>query len=124
MLNVVKNLVGGAIGGVVGFYFFEWLLKYNLYAMIAPGGLLGLGASFFRHRFLPLPFIAGVAAFVLGMFTEWRHWPMKADPSFAYFLLHPQSLTPPSLLMILAGTALGFYLPYASYRKVDHPVKA
>jgi hypothetical protein len=119
MLNVVKNLVGGAIGGVVGFYFFEWFLNYNLYAMIAPGGLIGLGASFFKHRFLPLPFITGVAAFVLGMFTEWRHWPMRTDPSFGYFLMHPQSLTPPSLLMILAGTALGFYLPYASYRKRD-----
>src|SRR5262245_36396111 len=121
MANLLKNLFGGIVGGLVGFLIFEWFLRYGLYAMIAPGGLVGVGASFFRHRFLALPIVAGVAALFLGLFTEWRHWPMKADGSFNYFVSHSYQMDPPDLLMILAGAALGFYLPWAQYRKAVSP---
>jgi len=122
MANAFKNLLGGVVGGLIGLLIFEWFLRYGLFAMIAPGGLLGVGASFFRHRFKALPLITGVAALLLGMYAEWRHWPFKADESFTYLVLHAYKFDPPDLLMILAGAALGLYLPYAQYRKAVLPL--
>ena len=121
MPNSLKNLLGGCAGALVGYFVFEWFLQHSFYAMIAPGGLLGLGASFFRHRSKLLPVVTGIAALLMGFYMEWRHWPMKKDESFNYFLLHASALSPVTWVMIVAGAALGFYLPYAQYRKAVLP---
>jgi len=119
-MNALKNLVGGVIGGAIGCYVFVWFFQHNFYAMIAPGGLLGIGASMFRHRFFPLPFITGIAAFVLGLFVEWKFCPWK-DPSLTYFLNNLSAMSPVTWLMIGLGTILGFYFPFAQYRRAVLP---
>jgi predicted nucleic acid-binding protein len=121
MLNELKNVIGGIVGGAVGYFVFAWCLKYGFYAMIAPGGLLGIGASFYRHRLMALPFVSAVAALVLGFFAEWKKRPFAKDDSLGYFVSHLTDLTPVTWIMILVGAALAFYFPYAQYRKAVLP---
>jgi hypothetical protein len=105
------GLIGAAIGGVLGFYTFGWLLRQGFYGLVIPGAFLGLGCSLLaRHTSTMRGIVCGVAALGLSLFTEWYHWSWKADPSFQYFLLHVKDLTVVTLLMIGVGTFIGFWL--------------
>ncbi len=118
--SVIIALLGAALGGVLGYQAFVWILKYGFYAMILPGVLLGLGASFGRCRLLAIPILCGLAALALGLFTEWRTRPFNADKSLSYFLSHLQDLTPVTWIMVLAGGFLGFWIPFRA-RPVPKP---
>jgi hypothetical protein len=50
-----------------------------------------------------------VAALLLGLYTEWRYYPFKADDSFLYLLTHVYRLKPLTLGMIGLGTAFAFW---------------
>jgi hypothetical protein len=121
MPNSLKNLLGALVGGFVGYWVFVWFLGHSFYAMIAPGGLLGLGASFFRHRSFLLPIATCGMAMFLGVFTEWKHFPFKKDESLGFFLQNVGNLKPVTLLMIGLGAALAFYLPYSKYQRAVLP---
>ena len=121
MPNSLKNLICGLAGGAIGYFLFAWFLKYGFYAMIAPGGLLGLGASFYPHRSKFLPVLTGVLALCVGFVAEWKEHYYREDQSFGYFVSHVSGADPVFWLMVLAGGALGFYLPFAQYRKAVLP---
>ena len=111
LISNLLGLIGAAIGGVLGFYTFGWLLRQGFYGLVIPGAFLGLGCSLLaRHTSTVRGIVCGVAALGLSLFTEWCHWSFKADPSFQYFLLHVKDLTPVTLLMIAVGTLIGFWL--------------
>src|SRR3954469_23841302 len=99
MPNSLKNLLCGVVGGAIGFFLFGWFLKYGFYAMIAPGGLAGLGAAVFKHRSKLLPIVTGVSALCLGFATEWLQRPWR-DDTFSYFIRHLSDLSPVAWLMI------------------------
>ena len=113
--NVMKNnllaLLGAAIGGALGYLGFGWMLTHGFYAMILPGGLVGLGASLFRSRSLALCYATGLGALALGLFTEWSYLPFKVDKSLGYFLSNVRQLNQITLIMIGIGAVLGFILP-------------
>src|SRR5580765_8080612 len=88
MKQTLLAIAGGALGGTLGYFIFFELITHGLYGMIIPGGLLGIGAGLARSRSLALPVACGVAALLLGLFTEWRFQPFRADASFTYFLRH------------------------------------
>lgn len=107
------TVLGGAVlGGVVGYFGFFWLAHQGFYAMILPGGLVGLGAGMGRGRSVVVSVVCGVGALALGLFTEWRFAPFMADGSLGYFLSHAQNLQPITLIMIAAGGFLGFWPPF------------
>lgn len=109
--NVVLGLVGAAIGGVAGFYAFQWILSQHLYALIIPPALLGLTAGCCaRGRSVPLAIFCGFAGLGLALFTEWKFFPFKDDGSFPYFLAHISSLKPLTLIMIVIGTIASYRL--------------
>ena len=83
----------------------------------AAGGLLGLGAGITKNRWLCLAVVCGIAALVLGLFTEWRFFPFKANASLGYFLLHVYQLQGWTLLMIALGGAIGFWVPFRRIEK-------
>ena len=56
--------------------------------------------------------VAAFAALLLGLYTEWKFAPFKADDSLGYFLLHIHKLKPLTLLMIALGCFVGFWVPY------------
>jgi hypothetical protein len=112
MKNTLLVLGGAVAGGLVGYWAFFWILKQGFYALILPGGLLGLGAGLARNRSLPLAIVCGLLATALGLFAEWRCSPFEKDDSLGYFLLHVHHNPPITLLMIALGGFFGFWVPF------------
>ncbi len=103
---------GAALGGALGYLVFFGLARRGLYGLAIPGGLLGLGAGLFKTRSRAVPILCGLSALALSLFTEWRYEPFVADGGLGYFLSHVHQLQPMTLLMIAAGTLIGFWIPY------------
>lgn len=101
----------GLLGGTLGYLAFAWLLTQGFYGLVLPGGLLGLGAGIPRNTSRTVAVVCGGLALGLGLYTEWRFFPFKADGSLGYFLSHLQQLKPATWLMLAVGTVLGWYIP-------------
>jgi hypothetical protein len=112
MKQLLISLGGAAIGGTLGYFGFHWLVSQGFYGLILPGGLLGFGASFGKSRTIWVPVACSIAALALGLFAEWHAFPFVKDESIGYFLRHVTDLKPVTLLMLAAGTALAFWIPY------------
>ena len=110
--NTLFALLGAAVGGFVGYLGFFWCARQGFYALVLPGGLLGLGAGLSRNPPSAVAFLCGLSALTLGFFTEWRFAPFVTDPSFAYFLSHFHQLKPVTLILIALGGLIGFWVPF------------
>ncbi len=113
-------LIGAAAGGFFGYALFVALARRGYYGLAVPGGLLGLGAGLFKTRSKAIPVICGLAALTLGLFAEWRLEVSAADVSLGDFLLHVPRLPPFTLLMLAAGAAIGFYVPFRRGQEVKN----
>jgi len=111
-------LLGAAVGGVLGYIIFFAIARRGFYALAIPGGFLGLGAGIFKTRTKAVAVACGLAALALGFFTEWRFAPFVADGSLGYFLSHIHQLSGLTLVMIAAGAAIGFYVPFRRGQEV------
>jgi len=98
--------------GLLGYVLFSWLAGRGLYGLALPGGLLGLRAGVFQTRSKTVPIVCGLSALALGLFTEWRYEPFVVDGSLRYFVSHVYQLQPITLLMLAAGTLIGFWVPF------------
>lgn len=116
MKQAVLVLGGAVLGGLVGYFGFAWLLRQGYYGLVLPGGLLGMGAGIARCRSYWPSIVCGAMALALGLLTEWRFFPFKANSSLSYFVKHANQLSTVTLLMIAAGTVIGFWVPF---RRVD-----
>ena len=115
--NLLVGLLGAVAGGVLGYFVFFWALRQGYYALMLPGGLIGLGSGLLvKDRSVPRGVICGVFAAGLGLFIEWRHAPFSADQSLGYFLTHLQRLQGLTLLMLAAGTAFAAWLSFGKQR--------
>ena len=112
MKNNILALVGALAGGTLGYFVFFWIAKQGFYALVLPGGLLGLGAGVIKNRSVGVAVACGLLATALGLFTEFRYEPFIKDESLNYFLAHVSDLRPVTLLMITAGSAIGFWVPF------------
>ncbi len=112
MKNIVIALGGACLGGVLGFFGFSLLLGQGFYALVLPGGLLGLGAGIVPTRSILVAVVCGLAAIALGLFTQFHFFRFPDDDSLSYFLSHLGSLRPVTLLMIAVGGVIGFYVPF------------
>lgn len=110
--NEFLVLLGATVGGIVGLVAFEWLLGQNFYALLLPGGLLGMGAGMFKGTSKAVAAICGILAIALGFVAEWNSFPFKTDGSLGYFVLHFYELKPLTLIMIALGGAIGFWIPF------------
>ena len=112
----VLALGAGIVGGVLGSLAFEWCARQGLYSLVLPGGVLGLAAGLFRNNSRIVSLLCGLMAFGFGCVTQWRFSPFAADDSLRYFLFHLHQLRPVTLIMIGAGTLIGFWVPFRRYR--------
>ena len=111
IISNVLGLAGAAAGGVFGYVVFDWIRRQDFYALILPGGMLGLGCNLLaRHPSRWRGIVCALAALVLGLYTEWSFWPFVADGTFSYFLTHVSQLKPITLVMIVVGGALAYWL--------------
>lgn len=117
MKDDLLALIYAAIGGVVGHFAFGWILQQGFYAVMLPGGLLGVGAGFAKSRTLVVPILCGVAATLLGFYSEWSFRPFIVDGSLEFFVKNIGQLMPITLIMIALGGFLGFWFPY---RNIGH----
>lgn len=101
-----------AAGGVLGYFAFFWIASQGFYALVVPGGLLGLAAGLVPNRSLAIAIICGVLALGLGVVTEFRFRPFVADEGFVYFLTHLHQLQPFTWIMIVVGGFIGFWGPF------------
>ncbi len=106
-------LLGAVAGGVIGYFGFLWIAGQGFYALVLPGGLLGVGASLAQNRSTAVCVICGLLALALGFVAEWRFAPFIKDVSFSYFLTHVHQLRPITLIMIAAGAVIGFWAPFS-----------
>lgn len=105
------GLVGAAVGGVAGFFVFQWIFRQGFYALIIPGASLGLvGGYCVRGRSVPFAILCGIAGLALGLFTEWRFFPFAKDESLVYYITHIQGKRPITLIMLAIGTVISFRL--------------
>lgn len=114
--NNLLVLLGGVIGGTLGYFLFFWIAGQGFYGLVLPGGLLGLGAGIFRATSKSVPVVCGMLALALGIVTEWRFAPFSADASPGYFLSHLHQLRPITLIMIVVGGLIGFWVPLRRLR--------
>jgi hypothetical protein len=121
MKTALQVLGLAALGGALGFAGYYALRRFGFYGLILPGGLLGLAAGLVPNRWIGYAPLCAAAALALGLFTEWHSRPFVADPSPGYFLRNLHQLNPVTWLMLLVGTALGFYGPYSQYRRNPRP---
>jgi hypothetical protein len=88
------------------------LLDRGYYALVLPGGLLGLLAGIPRSRSLWAPVVCGTLGIVAGLLAEYRFAPFAFDPSLGYFLTHANNLQPMTLVLIGLGGLIGFWVPF------------
>ena len=105
-------LAAALAGGALGYFAFFWIARQGFYALVLPGGLLGLGAGVVLNRSIVVAVVCGVGATALGVFTEYQFRPFIKDDSFAYFLSHVFDLQPITLIMIALGGFVGFWIPF------------
>jgi len=121
MKNVVLPLLGGVVGGIIG-YIFRWMAQHGFYALILPGGLVGIGASLFQNKSTSMCVACGALALTIGLLAEWQFAAFVRDGSLRYFVTHMHQLSPVTLLMITAGAIIGFWGPFGrvqAFRKAS-----
>ena len=108
--NWLLGIVGGIVGGAIGYFAFFLIARQGLYAIVLPGALLGLGCGRLSGiQSNALGVVCGLVALLLGFFTEWRFFPFIVDGSFAYFITHVHNLKFITLIMIAVGGLFGFW---------------
>jgi hypothetical protein len=109
--STILGLVGAVVGGVLGYYTFQWVFDHGFYGMMIPGAFVGLGCGLLaQHPSQVRGAICGLAAVGLGLYTEWTLRPFVADKSLAFFLKNIPVLTPVTLVMIAAGAFFAYWL--------------
>jgi hypothetical protein len=86
------------------------MVRRGYYGLAIPGGLLGLGAGIFKTRSKAIPILCGLAALASGLLAQWRL--TATHVRFLDFLRSVPEYPLRTLLMIAAGAAIGFYVPF------------
>jgi hypothetical protein len=121
--NWMLGLLGAVAGGALGYFGFVLALRSGLYALMLPGGLIGLGGGWLvKDRSVLRASLFGVFALCLALFAEWKNFPFNADSSFSYFVTHLQQLRGLTLLMLAGGTALAVWLSLGKPRSAGPPL--
>ena len=119
-VNWPLGVVGAVLGGVAGYFVFRWIAGQGFYALILPGATVGLGCGVLsRGRSHALGVVCGLLAVPVGLLAEWRLEPFVADESLGYFLKHLHQLQPITIIMIVVGTALAYWMGVGSARRMD-----
>jgi hypothetical protein len=107
---IARGILGGAVGGALGYFAFDWMLTRGYYALVLPGSLVGLGCGLAsRRKLIGLGALSAVAALAIGALADWNS---LAEPS-PTFLEHLATLLRPNrripAFLILASVVISFY---------------
>ena len=105
--RIALGLLAAAIGGCVGYFAFFWITRQGFYALILPPALLGLAAGYaVGARSQVFAIACGLAGLALGVFTEWKFAPFKADASLVYFITHIHETKQLTQILLAVGTVI------------------
>lgn len=111
-LEIVPGLIGGVVGGFVGYLAFAWIVRQGFYAPVLPGALAGIGCGLASRSDSNLRgALCAVVALLAGLLAEWWLFPLpvRTDGGFLAFLRHAHRLPPITLIMLGLGGFLGFW---------------
>lgn len=118
--HFVRAILGGAVGAIVGYAIYAWLVGQGFYALAIPGAALGLGCGLTTRRSsLPTGLVCGVLGVLLGLLSEWRSFPFVKDDSLSYFTSHAAELKPVTWMMIAVGAIFAAYFGWGRDPKSD-----
>lgn len=112
---MVRNILAigcGLLGGAAGYVGFIALLGQGFYALVLPGGLVGLAAGIVPTQSRLVPLACGVLAIGAGLVAEHRYAPFVVDGGFIYFVRHAGDLQPVTQGLIALGGLIGFWVPF------------
>jgi len=109
LISNLLGLVGAAIGGVLGFFTYRWILSHGMIGGMIPGAFLGLGCNILaRHPSWARGAFCGIAGLVLGFCTDW--YTNLTTDTFWMYLQNLKDVNQVVLLTILLGAAIAFWL--------------
>jgi hypothetical protein len=109
LISNILGLVGAALGGVLGFYLYKWIVTQGLVGGMIPGAFLGLGCSLLaQHASVARGVVCGIAGLVLGFFADW--YTNLTNETFWEYLKDVKSVNQVYLLMIVLGAVIAFWL--------------
>ncbi len=118
MRTIALGVAGAVAGAVVGVFLSQLVATTGVIFPLIPGLLTGAGAWLARPRGLAVPVISAVLGAAAGVVAEWWIAPFQADPGLGYFLRNLTSLPPVTLLLLGAGAALAFWVPWGRHQTV------
>ena len=116
-MKTILAFVGAVVGGGIGFFITGWLARQNLYSVLIPGALVGMGTLIGRFNNAVFPLIVSLLAVALVYYTEWSYFPFSKDQSLSYFVNHLHSLRPLTHIMAGIGWLIAFWLPFRNRSK-------
>lgn len=105
------QVVGAAVGGLVGVVGYFWLLRQGYYALVLPTGLVGVGCGQFARRpSTARGVICALLGFAAGFTCEWKSTIPLLDKGLGEVLGQLGNFQPVTWLMLGLGTALSFWM--------------
>lgn len=123
----ILGLLGAAIGGVVGWFGYTFLLGQGFYALMLVAWPMGLGASLgARRRSVALATVVAAAALAAQLWAQYAtssftDGPPRAEQTLGYFLSRLGDLRPMTYVMLVLGTAFTFW--FALGRETPAPAQ-
>jgi hypothetical protein len=108
----IPGLIGGALGGVAGYFFSRCIMSYGREAPLVPGALVGLGCGILsRSDSRARGVVCAIEALVIGLYIRFLLFdpPFEYDGSFIGYLSHVPELPGLTLVMLGIGAAMGFW---------------
>lgn len=105
-----RAILGAVVGAILGYLGFYMLWQLDLYAMVVPGALIGLGCGAQAGgKSAALGLVAGVFGLLFSLFIEWHFFPFSEDNSLGFFARNVMELPSNTKVFIAAGTFAAFW---------------
>jgi fructose-specific phosphotransferase system IIC component len=112
LVTFIPGLVAGCVGGVIGFFVFDWIRQQGFFAPVIPGALAGLACGFCSVDHSKVRgILCALIAFAAGMTSYWLRFspPFETDGSLLDLIKNCYQLNPVTQIMLALGTVLGFW---------------
>jgi hypothetical protein len=112
LVTFVPGLIGAAVGGVLGFYAYDWIRQQGFFALVIPGALAGLACGFCSVDHSKIRGgICALIALMAGFISYWRTFnpAFETDGTLIDLISKSYQLNPVTQIMIALGTFLGFW---------------
>ena len=102
-----KGMVGGAVGGWIGFFACQWMADQEFYTVVLPGAFVGLGFAFAaRKKHLLFGIVSAIMGLLAGLITQWKVY--SNEPSFFKLVGELKDYSLVTWILLGLGVALAF----------------